>query len=207
METEKRCEECGSWDRCCSADAPVDGCGCCRCAGVTIARLRVRIGALDAEVARLKTQGIRVPVEWLESIKYGPTDGCFSGDCPHERVGDCVESLKKNTEELATEAEQYLAGHTPPKPVDPTTKATASPDPRDQGELCQRCGLRDSMAWLADDALWLKVMGDASGLLCLPCFHAQCVANGLVIGAVASEMHADWPAPHAHPAKGAEPGG
>ena len=55
----ERCAECGSWDRQCSAESPVAGCGCARCLRAELARERSEIERLTAtlqtEVARMRT--------------------------------------------------------------------------------------------------------------------------------------------------------
>jgi hypothetical protein len=41
------------------------------------------------------------------------------------------------------------------------------------GETCERCGRPVEVAWLADDALWLEVVGSEGGISCNRCFDRE----------------------------------
>lgn len=49
---EARCQECGSWEAECSADAPVPGCGCSRCARAELQVVRAALQALWDDLER-----------------------------------------------------------------------------------------------------------------------------------------------------------
>ena len=40
-------------------------------------------------------------------------------------------------------------------------------------EICGECGRPVGLVWLADDQLWLDVMGHEGGMMCIPCFDAE----------------------------------
>ena len=48
-------------------------------------------------------------------------------------------------------------------------------------EICGECGRPVEQVWLADDPLWLEVMGHEGGLLCIPCFDAELEERGLFV--------------------------
>lgn len=52
-------------------------------------------------------------------------------------------------------------------------------------EICHECGRPVARCsptwWRADDALWLKVVGQSEGLLCIPCFTHKAEGKGLLI--------------------------
>jgi len=45
-------------------------------------------------------------------------------------------------------------------------------------ETCGECGRRIEQAWVADDVLWLQVMPDSGGLLCVSCFDSKVEETG-----------------------------
>jgi hypothetical protein len=68
----------------------------------------------------------------------------------------------------------------------PDTQDTASTtigvagDERDQGEKCQRCGIRYLAVWAAPDALWAEVTGQiGGGLRCMECFFLEAAEKSI----------------------------
>lgn len=45
-------------------------------------------------------------------------------------------------------------------------------------EICGGCGRPIEQAWVADDALWLRVMPTPGGLLCVSCFDDRVERSG-----------------------------
>lgn len=45
-------------------------------------------------------------------------------------------------------------------------------------EVCGECGRPVDQAWVANDQLWIDVMGHEGGLLCIPCFDKELSQSG-----------------------------
>ena len=52
---------------------------------------------------------------------------------------------------------------------------------RYDSEICGECGRRVDPVWWADDELWLKVMDNGGGLLCLRCFDSALDEQGIAL--------------------------
>jgi hypothetical protein len=48
-------------------------------------------------------------------------------------------------------------------------------------EICGECGRPVDVVWTADDELWLEVVGQPGGLLCIPCFDTKVERSGLFL--------------------------
>lgn len=71
--------------------------------------------------------------------------------------------------------------------------------PRWPGEVCKRCGRRNTVGYTVPDELWAKVVGEPGTIRCLTCFDEEAQAKGIrYAGAVicASEFYpvswCDW---------------
>lgn len=48
-------------------------------------------------------------------------------------------------------------------------------------EICGGCGRPVGLVWMADDALWLEVMGSRYGVRCVRCFDAAADQLGITV--------------------------
>jgi hypothetical protein len=49
-------------------------------------------------------------------------------------------------------------------------------------EFCQRCGIRQPLAWQCDsDEIWKEINGTTNGVLCPKCFDAIAKKKGIFI--------------------------
>jgi len=65
------------------------------------------------------------------------------------------------------------------------------------GEVCKRCGRRNTVGFVVNDVLWSKVVGDPDTIRCLICFDEEAQKRGVrYTGSDIIEMYpvswSDW---------------
>ena len=118
---ERRCPECGSWDRQCAEDRPVPGCGCQRCLSVALAAVRDALARAQWGVREVGTcvichQPVQQRDRTVENREDSPTWHAWCYD--REKLAQTQQEIVRLRDEMEPacssredDIKSWMAGH------------------------------------------------------------------------------------------------